>query len=373
MASKNSGKSDTEEDFSFLNIVKSNPAVIKDKVLQERLTKMTSKNSSKTEGVKRGRTESTGSPPERSPTPGEARLGDWMRKIEETIRDQATEIKSLKATVEELRESIGNDVRKLMKDLETNFEELVESAQIEDVKATASVDDLRKTFDVQFKEAAETTEKKIKDSVEAARAETVRTIVNQAKKIEEIRTNFDEQIREAVKQVVKEKLDVDRPNFKKSAANGIFFTGLDVIAKREKWQGDITTVVHNILLEVGSAPYYTDVIAVHPRNSPRNSAKNAIIYFQSLYHKNHAAAEIRRMLFRKKYVKIGIRDLFSPADVQRSKDLTAKGFELKKRDVISKFRVSNLEETPVMLVAKRGGAYEKVTDVQVEEMLRRST
>jgi len=26
-----------------------------------------------------------------------------------------------------------------------------------------------------------------------------------------------------------------------------------------------------------------------------------------------------------------------------------------------------------MLIAKRGGAYEKVTDVQVEEMLRRST
>jgi len=371
MASKNSGNSETEEDFSFLNIAKTNPAVIKDKALQERLTRMTS-NSGKTEGVKRGRTESTGSPPERSPTPGEAKLGDWMRKIEDTIRDQANEIKSLKATVDNLREEIGNDVRKVMRDLETNFEELIESAQIDDVKAAASVDDLRRTFDVQFKEAAETTEKKIKDSVEAARAETVRINVNQAKKIEEIRTNFDKQIREAVSQVVKEKLEgADR--VKKPAVNGIFFTGLDVIAKREKWQGDITAVVHNILLKIGSAPYYTDVIAVHPRHSPRNSARNAIIYFQSVYHKNLAAAEIRGMLAREKYVKTGIRDLFNPADVPRSKDLTAKGFELKRRDVISKFRVSNLDESPVMLIAKRGGAYEKVTDVQVEEMLRRSS
>jgi len=56
-----------------------------------------------------------------------------------------------------------------------------------------------------------------------------------------------------------------------------------------------------------------------------------------------------------------------------SKALTAKGFDLKKRDVISKFRISNLEDTPTMFIAKRGGAYEKVTDVQVEEMLRRST
>jgi len=370
MASKYSGNSETEEDFSFLNIAKTNPAVIKDKVLQERLTRMTS-NSGKTEGVKRGRTESTGSPPERSPTPGEAKLGDWMRKIEDTIRDQANEIKFLKATVDNLREEIGNDVRKVMKDLETNFEKLIESAQIDDVKAAASVDDLRRTFDVQFKEAAETTEKKIKDSVEAARAETVRINVNQAKKIEEIRTNFDKQIREAVSQVVKEKLEgADR--VKKPAVNGIFFTGLDVIAKREKWQGDITAVVHNILLKIGSAPYYTDVIAVHPRHSPRNSARSAIIYFQSVYHKNLAAAEIRGMLAREKYVKTGIRDLFNPADVPRSKDLTAKGFELKRRDVISKFRVSNLDESPVMLIAKRGGAYEKVSDVQVEEMLRRS-
>jgi len=294
MASKNSGNSETEEDFSFLNIAKTNPAVIKDKVLQERLALLQGK--SPANSAKRGRTETT-SPPERPPTP-EARLGDWMRRIEETITAQANEIKSLEAMVEQLREEIGKDVRTFLKDLETNIEEFAESMQIEEIKATASVEDLRGTFDVQFKAAAETTEKKIKDSVEAARAETVRSMVNQAKRIEEIRTGFDEQIREAVNQVVKEKLEVtDRPKFKKSAANGIFFTGLDVIAKREKMQGDITSVVHNILHKVGSAPYYTDVIAVDPKNTPRSSAKNAIIYFQSVYHKNHAAAQIRMMLF----------------------------------------------------------------------------
>jgi len=54
---------------------------------------MASKNSSKSKsGVKQGRTESTGSPPERAPTPGGAKLVDWMREIEAKIKAQANEI-----------------------------------------------------------------------------------------------------------------------------------------------------------------------------------------------------------------------------------------------------------------------------------------
>jgi len=450
MASKNSGNDEVEEDFSFLNIAKTNPAVVKDRVLQEKLAQLqgraepsstfsrtseermslaksreNSAERARTRGdyraelrrlsqeyaqkrevieksAKRGRTEIT-SPPERPPTPGEARLGDWMRKIEETIKAQASEIKNLKTTVEALRANIveindsvqigetktGASVLELRetfdgqlqaatetigKQIDGKIVEVTKIVQQSETKIGASVLELRETFDGQIKEAAESIGKQVDAKVEVARADSVRALVNQAKKIEEIRASFDKQIREAVKQVVeKESVVIEKTKLKKSAANGIFFTGLDVIAKREKMQGDITSVVHNILHKVGSAPYYTDVIAVHPKTSPRSSAKNAIIYFQSVYHKNHAAAQIRMMLFREKYVNIGIRDLFNPADVPRSKDLTAKGFVLKKRDVISKFRVSNLEDTPVMLVAKRGGAYEKVTDVQVEEMLRRTS
>jgi len=178
---------------------------------------------------------------------------------------------------------------------------------------------------------AETTDKKINDKVEVVRADTVRSLVNQAKKIEEIWTSFDKQIREAVKQAV-ENQEATRPKFKKLAANSIFFTGLDVIRRREK-EGDIdvTSVVHNILHKVGSTLYYTDIIAIHPKSSPQSAANNAIIYFQSTYHKNHAATQIRMMLHQEKYVKIGIRDLFNPVDIPTSKALTAKGFELKSR------------------------------------------
>jgi len=103
--------------------------------------------------------------------------------------------------VEQLREEIEKDLtcmKSAVNTLETNIEEVMESFQIAAVKATASVAELRGTFNMQFKAAAETTDKKIKDSVEAARAETVRSMVNQAKNIEEIRTSFDKQIRKAV-------------------------------------------------------------------------------------------------------------------------------------------------------------------------------
>jgi len=171
---------------------------------------------------------------------------------------------------------------------QTNIDKITEAVEISEAKTSVSVSDLRGTFDGQLQVAAEITDKKINDKVEVVRADTVRSLVSQVKKIEEIRS-FDNQIREAVKQAV-ENQEATRPKFKKLATNGIFFTGLDVIRRREK-EGDveITSVVYNILHKVGSAPYYTDIIAIHPKSSPRSAANNAIIYFQSTYHKNHAA------------------------------------------------------------------------------------
>jgi len=177
---------------------------------------MASKNSGKSEGVKRGKTESTGSPPERLPTPGGAKLGDWMRRIEDTIAAQATEIESLKKTVNKLRIDITfttgdaaakckheravlqasiketdciveENLTNFLTTIQGNAAEIAEAIEISEAKVNASVSDLRGTFDRWIQAAAETTDKKINDSLETARAETVRTMVNQAKKIEEIR------------------------------------------------------------------------------------------------------------------------------------------------------------------------------------------
>jgi len=156
----------------------------------------------------------------------------------------------------------------------------------------------------------------------------------------------------------------------RSAANGIFFTGLTNIRKRENLSGgNITSVVHNNLHKVGSSAYYTDVIAIHPKNSPRNSAENVIVYLQSTYHKKFTAAEIRRYLAKEGIKGTKVRDLFLPEVMVTSRDLTAKGFKLKKKGLVHKFRIDNISELPTMFVAKKGGTYMKVSDIQVAEML----
>jgi len=159
--------------------------------------------------------------------------------------------------------------------------------------------------------------------------------------MEKLQKVFKGKVRKASKQA----LEKAKVTSKRSAANGIFFIGLTNIRKRENLSGgDITSVVHNILHKVGSSDYYTDVIAIHPKNSPRNSAENVIVYFQSTYHKIFAVAEIRRSLAKEGIKGTGVRDLFLPQVMVMSRDLTAKGFELKKRGLVHKFRIDNILE-----------------------------
>jgi len=185
---------------------------------------MVSKNSGS--GAKRGRTKSTGSLPDRVPTLGGAKLRDWMLQIEAKITAQANEIKTLQKMVKQLRvKSILNtanatsclqegrevnstfvqmyhdtegSLKKVKKDFETTFQvninEIAESIQISETKMSASVSELRWTFVVQIQAAAETIDKKINNSLGIVRSDTVRSLVNQVKKIEEIRTAFDQQI-----------------------------------------------------------------------------------------------------------------------------------------------------------------------------------
>jgi len=106
--------------------------------------------------AKRGRTESSSSPPERPPTPGGAKLGDWMRCIEGTgiINAQSGEIESLKKTVEQL----CGELKSFETLLQTNVEEITEAVEISEAKASASVSDLQRTFDGQLQVAAEATD-----------------------------------------------------------------------------------------------------------------------------------------------------------------------------------------------------------------------
>jgi len=52
-----------------------------------------------------------------------------------------------------------------------------------------------------------------------------------------------------------------------------------------------------------------------------------------------------------------------------SRELTVKGFELKKRGLVHKFPVNNNSEQPMMFISVKGGMFMKVIDTQIVEML----
>jgi len=105
-----------------------------------------------------------------------------------------------------------------------------ETIQICVTKMNASVSEIRWTFEVQSQAAAESTDKKIDDSVGEVWSEAVSSLVNQVRNIEEIWTLFDGQIREAVRRALENQEKVtSKPTVKKTADNGIFFTGLNAI------------------------------------------------------------------------------------------------------------------------------------------------
>jgi len=129
---------------------------------------------------------------------------DWMRQMEakvtalqKTVRQLCTEITlnsaSAASCLQDLKEMKFQSMlalefakKKLRTDLQANINETADTIQISETKTNTSISELRETFDVQTKLVAESTDKKIKDSVGEVRSETVRSLVNQVKKIEEI-------------------------------------------------------------------------------------------------------------------------------------------------------------------------------------------
>jgi len=175
-------------------------------------------------------------------------------------------------------------------------------SEIEDIQAaTLKILEMEAKV-VKVEESSVKEDQKLKSDLEEVGKKT-------AASVDELKKTFDEHIRRRAQQAAERSERMSEPT-KRTAENGIFFTGLDVIRKREAINGDVTSVVHNILHKVGSSAYYTDVIAIHPKLTPRNSANSAIVYFQSTYHKRYASDEIRKFLAKERYAGVGLRDLF---------------------------------------------------------------
>jgi len=173
----------------------------------------------------------------------------------------------------------------------------------------------------------------------------------------DLQAYLDDQIKEAVKKIVKTKPveEDDRPE------KGLYLTGIGRL--RETLvppPEDPCDVVHTILHRIGSSAYYTKIVPVLPASKIRKDTDQAIIYFSSVYHRKYAAAELRRHFAKEKMTSVSVRDLFEKIDVELAKKMTRLGFQMKLERTICRFRVANIRGAPVLLCAGQDRKYSEM-------------
>jgi len=173
----------------------------------------------------------------------------------------------------------------------------------------------------------------------------------------DLQAYLDDQIKEAVKKIVKTKPteEDDRPE------KGLYLTGIGKL--RETLvppPEDPCDVVHTILHRVGSSAYYTKIVPVLPASKIRKDTDQTIIYFTSVYHRRYAAAELRRYFAKERMTSVSVRDLFEKIDVELAKKMTRLGFQMKLERTICRFRVANIRGAPVLLCAGQDRKYSEM-------------
>jgi len=213
------------------------------------------------------------------------------------------------------------------------------------------VEELNGLFAELRKELDET--KDVLTVTEACVEEMGRDFVKKA----DLQAYLDDQIKEAVKKIVKTKPleEDDRPE------KGLYLTGIgklrDTLVPPPE---DPCDVVHTILHRVGSSAYYTKIVPVLPASKIRKDTDQAIIYFTSVYHRKYAAAELRRYFAKERMTSVSVRDLFEKSDVELAKKMTRLGFQMRLERTICRFRVSNLRGVPVLLCAGQDRKYSEM-------------
>jgi len=182
----------------------------------------------------------------------------------------------------------------------------------------------------------------------------------------DLQAYLDDQIKEAVKRIVKTKPveEDDRPE------RGLYLTGIGKL--RETLvppPEDPCDVVHTILHRIGSSAYYTKIVPVLPASKIRKDTDQAIIYFSSVYHRKYAAAELRRHFAKERMTSVSIRDLFEKVDVELAKKMTRLGFQMKLERTICRFRVANIRGVPILLCAGQDRKYSEMNQKTLQAKL----
>jgi len=188
-------------------------------------------------------------------------------------------------------------------------------------------------------------------------------------------TFFEKQMTD-IKKIV---LDASKANLYNMAVSnaeqGIYITGIDNIKRLFQLTGnwDPAMVIGELLLQCDRQIYggKDRIIIPVPKGKIRAEAKTGIVYFRSIQTKKEAAIMIKQLLSHRKARGIGLRDLFPQEKMEEVNQLNKMGNYLRLEKVISRYRVININNAPVIQVIYEDGKfYTTMEQDKIEEELK---
>jgi len=312
------------------------------------------------------------------------------------------------ATIKQARDLVTNmedKLRAAIGDLETKLANRISNgdAMIEGCNRTAA--ELVKGFDKTKAEVADMGHVIVELRADLSNlSDMASTTANEMAMMKNWREGVPDLIEAQVKKMVEERLAIIQSSggitvketielAEKSAECGIFISGIQAlrVGFRMAPNSDPATVVRMLLansrgfVENGGGGHNMvtawsqrdRVVIPVARGKNRASAPSAIVYFRDPQIKREVTGWVKRLLLSLKARNVSVRDLFPGEKLEEVSQLTKMGFHMKNSGKISRFRIVNIRNKPVIQVTKGNSYYYvSLTDEEIklglEEMQKES-
>jgi len=292
------------------------------------------------------------------------------------------------ATVKQARDLVTNmedKLRAAIGDLESKLANRISNgdSMIEGCNRTAS--DLVKELDKTKAELAEMGHVIVQMKHDLSNVcDMASTTANDMAMMKNWREGVPDLIEAQVKKMVEERLAIIQSSggitvketielAEKSAECGIFISGIQAlrVGFRLAPNSDPATVVRMLLansrgfVENGGGGHNMvtawsqrdRVVIPVARGKNRASAPSAIVYFRDPQIKREVTGWVKRLLLSLKARNVSVRDLFPGEKLEEVSQLTKLGFHMKNMGRISRFRIVNIRNKPVIQVTKGNSYY----------------
>ena len=129
-----------------------------------------------------------------------------------------------------------------------------------------------------------------------------------------------------------------------------------------KKYADPMEAVRDLLVEAEQWWFHDRIVLPLGGNKTRKDAVSAIVYFRSIQQRKAAVVAFKRVFGRYKMIGVGLRDLFPAEAMAEVGYLHRAGLAMKEAELITRFRVVNVKDKPVLQANKDGSSYRNIQE-----------